>query len=307
MSHAGTFIVIPVLNRWQQTRQCLLQLRNSTTDAFRIIVVDHGSTDETHDALANEFPEVIRLTGTLDHWWAGATNIGIRFALDQDASTIILLNNDCYVAADTIEILLSHHRQHPEAIIAPVHRTLHSGTIETRWTRPAFLLGFPSLTLPISLCRAAGKENLASTRLIMGGRGTVIPAILFRKYGLLNEQQLPHYWADHDFYLRCHKRGIRQFIACDAMLDIDETTTTMASNLRQMSLGSFIDSFRNRRSHRNIRDLAALFRLHYPVPGLYPLGVALNLVRYSLVYTAARTSHLLLGSLKLKPHPDSKS
>lgn len=55
-----------------------------------------------------------------------------------------------------------------------------------------------------------------------------------------------------------------------------------------MTLSSFLDTLKNRRSHRNIPELTALFRLHYPIPGLYPLGVSLNLLRYALLYAAAR-------------------
>ena len=52
-------------------------------------------------------------------------------------------------------------------------------------------------------------------------------------------------------------------------------------------------TFRDRRSHRNLRDLSALFRRHYPIRGLYPLGVGLNLLRYSVLYAAGRLSRSL--------------
>lgn len=293
MTNRKLCIVIPVLNHWQQTQTCLSHLLGGSCTDFTIIVVDHGSTDGTREGLKHEYPDIIRVEGTTDLWWAGATNLGIRTALQQGADLIMLLNNDCYVCHKTIEILVGHSASNPDAIIAPVHRNLHSGKIITRHAGTLFLLGFPTLLLPGKSLYRPDTESLETTSLIMGGRGTLIPATVFRKIGLFNEIDLPHYWADHDFYLRCKENGIRQYIAQNTLVDIDESTTTLASRLQHMRLPQFIDSFTNRRSHRNIKDLGALFRLHYPIPGLYPLGVFLNMTRYTLMYLFARVMRLV--------------
>jgi len=290
MMSDNLFVIIPVLNRWQQTRNCLNRLLCSGHTEVTIIVVDHGSTDGTRPGLESEFPDVIRLPGRSDLWWAGATNLGIREALRRGAKTIMLLNNDCYLLADTMERLSRHHTTAPDAIIAPIQRNMGTGDIITRPMTSCFLLGFPTLLLPGSLYQE-GRPDLAETRLIIGGRGVLIPASVFEKTGLFNETKLPHYGADHDFYLRCREQGIRLCIARDALVEIDENTSTLSRELGRMTAREFIDSLSNRRSHRNIPELTTLFRLHYPIPGLYPLGVTLNLLRYLAVYIVARTAH----------------
>ncbi len=293
MQKKALFIIIPVLNRWEQTRKCLKHLKDGSFTDFTIIVVDHGSTDGTAAGLHSEYPDVIRIPGSNDLWWTGATNLGITAAMERGADLVMLLNNDCYVSRHTVEILIKHSGLHPEAIFAPIHRNLHSGEIITKRGGTLFLLGFPTLLLPGKHLYRPATTNLTSASLIMGGRGTLIPACIFEKIGLFNEVDLPHYWADHDFFLRCRKNGIHQYIAQGTLVDIDENTTSMASRLRHMKLSQFIDTFRNRRSHRNIRDLGSLFRLHYPIPGLYPLGVFLNMTRYTLVYLSARIVKLV--------------
>ena len=293
MGTKHVYVVIPVLNRWEQTRKCLAHLRDSSFTDLGIIVVDHGSTDGTAEGLRNEYPDVLRIEGSSDLWWSGATNLGVRAALERGASLIMLLNNDCFVARDTLEVLVNHSNAHPSAIIAPVHRNLHSGAIMTRRGGTLFLLGFPTLLLPGKSLYQPGTTDLRPTALVMGGRGTLIPADIFDKIGLFNEVDLPHYWADHDFFLRCKRSGIAQYIAQGTAVDIDESTTSAASRLGKMSLSQFLDTFKNRRSHRNVRDLSSLFRLHYPIPGLYPLGVFLNMARYTLVYLLARFRALL--------------
>jgi GT2 family glycosyltransferase len=287
------FIIIPVLNRWEQTRKCLTHLLGGSFTEFSIIVVDHGSTDGTQAGLEIEFPDVVRIAGTTDMWWAGATNKGIRIALENGADLIMLLNNDCYVQDQTVMTLMEHNKSSPDALIAPVHRNLINGQILSKRSRTLFLLGFPTLLLPGRTLYEPAGHNLHETHLILGGRGTLIPASVFRDIGLLNEEDLPHYWADHDFYLRCRQHGIRQYIAQNTLIDIDESTTTIASRLQQMNLSQFLKSLTDRRSHRNIKDLTSLFRLHYPIPGLYPLGVLLNLLRYTLIYATSRLMRLL--------------
>ncbi len=155
------------------------------------------------------------------------------------------------------------------------------------------MLGFPTLVLPGKSLYKPGTNDLRPTSLIIGGRGTLVPADVFGRIGLFNDVDLPHYHADHDFYLRCKKNGVAQYIAQGTAVDIDETTTSAASQLKHMTLRQFGDTFKNRRSHRNVRDLLSFFRLHYPIPGLYPVGVFLNMARYTLVYLCVRTLFLV--------------
>ncbi len=293
MSTERVHVVIPVFNRWEQTRKCLAHLEDSSFTNLQIIVVDHGSTDGTAEGLKNEFPDVLRVEGSSELWWSGATNLGVTTALEHGASLIMLLNNDCYVARDTVEVLVNHSTEHPKAVIAPVHRNLHSGEVITKRGGTLFLLGFPTLMIPGKSLYKPGTANLRPTSLIMGGRGTLIPASIFERIGLFNDVDLPHYWADHDFFLRCKKSGVAQYIAQGTVVDIDESTTSTATQLNNMTLPQFADTFRNRRSHRNIKDLRSLFRLHYPIPGLYPVGVFLNMARYTLVYVSVRARALL--------------
>ena len=294
MCEKNLCVVIPVFNGWRQTRICLDRLQASTYQHTRILGVDHGSTDGTQAGLASDFPGVTRIEGTADMWWTAAINVGIRAALEQGAELIMLLNNDCYVEADTIESLVTHI-QHTgnEAIVAPLQRRLPSGDIANRRLTTCFLLGFSTLLLPGKVDYTPNQPQLARTGLIIGGRGVIIPADIFKHVGLFDENALPHYGADHDFYLRCRKAGISLFQARDVVVDIDESRTTLSAGLGRLTFSAFLDTLRNRRSHRNLPDMTTLFRLHYPVPGLYPVGVVLNLVRYTLFYGLARLSQLI--------------
>lgn len=74
-------IVIPVFNRKEYTRECLLSLKDQTDQRFKVIIVDDGSTDGTEDMLREEFPEVEVLKGSGSLFWTAGVNMGIRHAL----------------------------------------------------------------------------------------------------------------------------------------------------------------------------------------------------------------------------------
>ena len=103
------YIVIPVHNRLEATRECLGSLRCQTYKAFKIVVVDDGSTDGTSGLVSQEYPEVTVLKGKGELWWTGATNLGVRYAL-QDCrgdDYILTLNNDTFLPPEYLETMIS--------------------------------------------------------------------------------------------------------------------------------------------------------------------------------------------------------
>lgn len=277
-------VIIPVFNGWDQTRICLDAVANSSIRGLKVIVADHGSTDETRQMLTQLYPQVRRIGGSPDLWWTGATNLGIKAAIDDGATHLILLNNDSYVEEDTIAILLKHGELSPHSIIAPTQKNMEDGSTFVPAATTCFLLGFSTLLLPAFCHRAGERENTIRARLIMGARGVLLPKTVIERVGLFNEDALPHYGADHDFYLRCRDKGIPLRVATDAVIHIDNSKTTLARDYANMSVRDFVTTLKDRRSHRNVSDLASLFRLHYPIKRLYWIGVWLNLVRHAAAF-----------------------
>lgn len=289
-------VIIPAFSGWRETRKCLEALGESTYREVEIVVVDHGPADEAKENLFARHPEVVRVRGEESLWWAGATNLGIREAMRRGAKSIMLLNHDCYVEPETIRRLAEHARRAGEAIIAPVQVDFCTREVIGASATTLFLFGFPTVVLPVKR-RHLGQTRLLPTKLILGGRGALIPTSLFERFGLFDEKNLPSYYSDHDFYLRCRRRGVPLFVAADAIVYIDNTRTTLAAKAGELDLGGFLRTLIVPRSHRNIRDLTALFRLHYPIPGLHHIGVALNLLRYFVLYGCKRAKRGLADSL----------
>ncbi len=290
------FVVIADFNGYDQTRRCLEALNASQYRDFRVVVVDHGTTGETARGLRGEFPEVIRIPASPELWWTGATNRGIQHALREGAQAVMLLNNDCYVRPDTLGTLVRLWRQRPEAIIAPLQCDLESG--KTLWANPRTLmaLGFPTAGERRPPQGAAHSLEPFEVELICGGRGAVISATTLASNGLFDESRLPHYWADHDFYLRARKNGIRLYVTTQAVVDVDATRASAALDPGRLSPAQFVASLSDIRSHRNVKDVTELFRRHYPLKRLYMLGAALYTGRYVVMYVFRRIRVLLTSS-----------
>ncbi|MGB5164873.1 MAG: glycosyltransferase [Woeseiaceae bacterium] len=291
MRPAKIHVVITDFDGWEQTQQCLTKLLASTYSDLEIIVVDHGLSDETSIGMS-EFPRCKRLPASSDLWWTGATNVGIRHALEQGASHIMLLNNDCFVEASAIETMLQY-LPGPEQIIAPLQKNAATGEVGAGQTGTCFALGFITLVTPAMRRRNSTARGLLQTQMIIGGRGVIIPKTVFDKVGLFDEDALPHYGSDHDFYLRCVAAGIRLAIAADAVVAIDESSTTVARNPGAMKVPEFLASFSETRSHRNLAVQKTMFRRHYPIKSLYLIGVFLSVSRYTLIYAVTRIRSLL--------------
>ncbi|MDR3416676.1 MAG: glycosyltransferase family 2 protein [Nevskia sp.] len=288
------FVVIPVFNGWEQTRRCLLALRASA-GLLHVIVVDHGSSDATRTELPLQFPEVRIVCGDSSLWWTGATNLGIRAALAAGAELVMLLNNDCYLERDAVEHLLRHHRHRPDAIIAPRQCDERGGDAAVERMASCLLLGFSNLRLPRALAPRPDADGLIPVRLIGGGRGVLIPAAVLQRVGLFDQERLPHYAADNDFYFRCRKLGVPLLIAGDAWVTVDSARTSLAAAGAPHSLAELRRLLSEPRSHRNLDAQSALFRKHYPIPGLYRVGVFLFVLRYLLLSLGRRLSGRAAG------------
>jgi len=287
-------IITPVYHDWSNLNTCLNCLARSTFKDIRVFIVDHGPerSPEGGQLIVPPSLDSHILKGGTNLWWAGATNIGIRYALKrQETDYIMLLNDDCCLDEEAILHLVEYADATPKSIIAPVQKEAGTNKILVRTAYTAYLLGFPTV-IPPTIRKRKQRPRITRTSMIAGGRGVLIPSHAFKTIGFLDDQRLPHYGADNDFFIRCRKAGYRLFVSDAATAYVDSTQTTSASKVSKLTLRQFLATLRDRKSHRNIPDLIQQFRKHYPIPGLFPMGVTLNVVRYFIIYLVMRSIFL---------------
>ena len=231
------YIVIPVFNRWAFTRACLASLRQQTNQAFRVIVVDDGSTDGTGAGLADEFPEVEVLRSAGGLFWTAAVNLGIRRALAHDAHPIMTLNNDTVAPPGFVGTMLLWARRQPRALLGPLELDAATG-------RPLFggeLFSFLTHKTRRLLDVLAPDDRTGLHPVtFLPGRGLLVPAPVFRALGLFDAGRLPHYLADYDFTSQARRHGYPVYVNyATHLLTYPEASGQVATRRRRSLRGYF--------------------------------------------------------------------
>ncbi|GAC1655518.1 MAG: hypothetical protein NVS4B8_30620 [Herpetosiphon sp.] len=122
--HPAIWIIILNWRHAEATCRCLARLRTSVSPAS-VIVLDNASGDGSVARIAGAFPEVVLLPLEQNLGFAAAVNIGIRYAVEQGADAICLLNNDAVLANDALGQLWGALNASPDNGIVSAKVFLH--------------------------------------------------------------------------------------------------------------------------------------------------------------------------------------
>lgn len=194
------WLLVPVHNRRDITRRCLVHLDNLGVRGWtRVMVIDDGSNDGTCEMLARDFSWVLTLRGDGNLWWAGAIRLGMEAALAAGADCICWINDDSLPDQGSLEMLVKVSLEH-KAVCGGVSRTsdgafvYSGGLIKRRWPRHAAIAPSP-------------KESPMAVEWLHGNM-VAIPASVCAQIELPDCHWIKHNFADVDFTFRAHKAGI---------------------------------------------------------------------------------------------------
>jgi GT2 family glycosyltransferase len=204
--------VTTVILNWNglaDTRECLSSLRSADYPSNRIVLVDNGSREDEAsplDAEFGDFIDIIRLPE--NRGFAGGANVGIIRALDRGSDYILLLNNDTVVdptfltgLIDGVRDLTDLAAANPKTFFYGEPRTLYStGGSVSLWRGVAKQVGRGN--------EDVGQYDRRARRDYADGMCMLIPASVFRKVGLLDEEYFA-YWEETDWCLRAREAGLR--------------------------------------------------------------------------------------------------
>lgn len=114
------FIIVLNWNGKHNTEECLVSLRNIDYDNFNVVVIDNGSQDDSVNYLCSKFPEVHFIVNKRNTGFAEGNNIGMRYAVENGADYVFLLNNDAVVDKNVLSELVGVASQSDKiAIVGP--------------------------------------------------------------------------------------------------------------------------------------------------------------------------------------------
>lgn len=247
------YVAIPVHNRKQLLRACLLSFVNQSNQDFSVIITDDGSTDGTGEMLRSEFPEVTVLKGDGNLWWTGSINKAVGHALTQcdEDDHILVLNDDLEVPENYIANLYSLASKYPDALIGSVvtdfidRDCIVGGGVVINW----FTGKYTELNKGRSLA-SFGHGHVEDKVSYLTGRGVLVPSKVFRELGMYNNR---HYTqcGDTEFPIRARMAGYRLLVSYDVPVFSHKGHSVHKD---KYNLGSLKDYYFDIRSHVNIKE-----------------------------------------------------
>ena len=121
MANIAKIVVIIVTYKghlWYE--RCFTSLRQSDSPV-QTVVIDNASNDGTVEYIREHFPEIHIIESKDNLGFGRANNLGMRYALDNGADYVFLLNQDAWIEPSTITKLVCVAEKYPEyGILSPL-------------------------------------------------------------------------------------------------------------------------------------------------------------------------------------------
>jgi GT2 family glycosyltransferase len=207
------WIVVLNWNRPQDTVRCVSSLRQLDYPAYRILIVDNGSTDESVGVF-RELSDIDLLVNDHNLGFAAGNNRGIEYAMEHEADYILLLNNDTTVSSSMLSTLVEAAESDPRIGIA--------GPIIYYADRPAEVW-FAGMHLRHGLYVVRKGLHLAPPLApieevdFISGCGMLVRRGVWERVGLFDSRFFMYY-EDLDLCVRAKKSGYRIVCATQASM-----------------------------------------------------------------------------------------
>lgn len=214
---ASVAVILVNWNGFDFTRSCLESLRKVDFPDFKVFLVDNASQNQEGPRLKKLFPEIALIENSENLGFAGGNNVGIRYALMQGFSHVLLLNNDTEVEPDFLgEMIRKMNQSLGIGVVQPLILFLHDQkkiwSAGGKWISSlgsAVTLGDRE---PVVNYRFKKQElDWATGCCMLISREALLQA------GLLNEQYFA-YFEDVEWSLRFRKAGFRIALAEKAVI-----------------------------------------------------------------------------------------
>lgn len=191
-------VIIVSYNFERWIDRCLGSLQQSEYPVD-VVVIDNASKDCTVQRLKKDYPHVRLIESKVNLGFGKANNIGMQMALEEGYEAVLLMNQDAWIAKDSIGILGKLCQEHPSyGILSPVHLTGNGDKPD-----PGFGIYAQMETLT-RLPKDAGLITLP----FINAAFWMIPVSVLKKVGGFCPL-FYHYGEDKDFVNRLHYHGYR--------------------------------------------------------------------------------------------------
>lgn len=205
MNYSPLYIVTLNYNLWEDTITCVDSVLSARINQNQIVIVDNGSTDDSVAKLQERYGSSMKIICNKENLgFAAGMNFGIRWALEENAMSVLILNNDTIIESNMIDRLLDIANQTNTAgILAPAiyyydepEKIWRLGDIRYRW-----------LPMPLQVKKNKHLAEKNPFRVdYVTGCGMLVKREVFEEIGLFDDHYFM-YFEDADFCRRALDRG----------------------------------------------------------------------------------------------------
>lgn len=200
-------------NRREDTLECLNSMEQLNYINKRLLLVDNGSEDGTVAAVKERFPSVEVIVNESNLGFGGGTNIGLKYAIDQGAEFILILNNDTTIKSNALEELLSSANRDVGIVAPKIYFAEDPKRIWSIGGRRHWLTNENVGDVRGQIDKGQGTNDIE--RDFLAGCAMLLSRQMLEEIGLFDEQFFMYY-EDSDLSFRARDSGYRLLLSPEA-------------------------------------------------------------------------------------------
>lgn len=218
------YIILINYNTKAHTIECLKSLANLNYNNYKIVVVDNNSEDSDFSEVQAKYSNVHIINNSKNYGFAGANNIGIKYALKNNADYVLLLNNDTIVDKDFLRILVNESKKNEEIAIC-TSKILYYDLRNRIWYGGGNINYFKGNSQIYNFNEESSISNKNMYCNFASGCCMLIKSNALRKVGLMNEEYFLYY-EDVDYCVKFLKEGYKIYYVSSSIVFHKESIST---------------------------------------------------------------------------------
>lgn len=203
------YTIVLNYNNYDDTYECIESLRKiifSSDFVNKIILIDNYSTDDSFEKLKNIYDDIVFIQTDKNLGYACGNNLGIKYAISEEADYICILNNDTLVEDNFIEPCIAALKKTKNlAFVGPVIEEYKSDRIQSSGGDIMFNRGL--IKIKNNGLKRKDLEYVIDCDYI-GGACMVFKASLIEEIGLIPENYYL-FFEETEWCYRAKKKGLK--------------------------------------------------------------------------------------------------
>lgn len=252
------YIIVLNWNGFEDTLECLKSIHCLSYQNYNIVVVDNGSEDDSVSKIKNIFNNIIIIENRKNIGYAGGNNVGIKYALDNNADYIWILNNDTTVDKHALTAMVDLANEDPTIgmVGSKILNYNKKGIIEFVGGRLSLCDG-KTLHIGYNEKDTGQYDELTCTDYITGA-SLLVSASVIKDVGLMAEDYFLYY-EETDWCVRARNRGYKLTISPKSIVYHKVSMSTSRTNNLLLYYMTRNRLFFLERNGRNVRWLNCFY------------------------------------------------